>query len=318
MEDSQAKRIIGRYEGQERGPLLICTGGVHGNELAGIKALTLMLKMLEVEPITNESFSYKGRLLALKGNLQAIENEARYLHRDLNRTWNPAYVEAIVSRDPATLLTEDKELYDLHRIVLREIADYQPTSLVFLDLHTTTATGGIFTIPYEDEKSIQTAKDLFAPVILGLLDGIDGTIMHYFNQARFPDIPTISICFESGQHNDPLSTNRAIAAITNCMRAIGSVREQDVAHRHNYMLQTYSEGLPSISHLLSKHSIQPKDGFVMHAGFENFQKVKKGEVLAHNHHGDITCPEDSMILMPLYQRQGEDGFFLIQEGVSDS
>jgi len=62
MEDSQSKRIIGRYDGAERGPLLICTGGIHGNELAGVHALTLMLKMLEVEPITNESFSYKWRL----------------------------------------------------------------------------------------------------------------------------------------------------------------------------------------------------------------------------------------------------------------
>jgi len=315
MKDSQSKRIIGRYDGTERGPLLICLAGVHGNEHAGVKALSLMIKMLEVEPITNDSFSYKGRLLALKGNLQAIEKDVRFINRDLNRTWSPEYVKSIVSKDPKDLIAEDLELYHLHRIIKREIEEYKPESLIFLDLHTTTANGGIFTIPYEDEQSIAIAKDLFAPVILGLLKGINGTIMHYFNQKQFPDIATTSLCFESGQHNDPLSINRAIAALTNCMRSIGSVRQQDVAHRHNYMLQTYSEGLPKVSHLLSKHTIRHGDGFVMHLGYQNFQEVKKGEILAHDNNGDITCPEDCLILMPLYQKQGEDGFFLIKEGV---
>jgi len=230
MEYRQSSRIIGRYDGAEKGPLFICTSGVHGNELAGVKALDFMLKMLEVEPITNESFSYKGRLLALRGNLKAMDNGQRFITEDLNRKWKIKDVEKIISSPPTELRNEDLELFELHKAIHDEIADYQPSSLVFLDLHTTTADGGIFTIPFEDDASIAVAKELFAPVVLGLLDGIEGTMMHYFNQDRFPEIPTTSLCFESGQHDDPLSVNRAIAAITNCMRAIGSVRKEDVAH----------------------------------------------------------------------------------------
>ena len=315
MENRQSKRIIGRYDGASHGPLLICTSGIHGNELAGVKALDFMLKMLEVEPITNETFAYKGRLLALRGNLKAIENGQRYITEDLNRQWKANQVNRILSSDPQNLENEDLELYEIHKVIQDEIADYNPSLLVFLDLHTTTATGGIFTIPYEDDASIRIAKQLYAPVVLGLLDGIEGTMMHYFNQDRFPYTPTISLCFESGQHDDPLSINRAIAAITNCMRAIGSVRKEDVAHRHDQLLQTYSAGLPPISHLLSKHTIQKGDDFEMHPGFINFQKVKAGEVLAHDKKGSIKCPEDCLILMPLYQKQGEDGFFLMKEGI---
>jgi succinylglutamate desuccinylase len=53
----------------------------------------------------------------------------------------------------------------------------------------------------------------------------------------------------------------------------------------------------------------------MHPGFTNFQKVKKGELLAHDNKGEIICPHVGLILMPLYQKQGEDGFFLIREGI---
>ena len=45
------ERIIGKYTQGLPGPLLVCIGGMHGNERAGIRAIDLILKMLEVEPI---------------------------------------------------------------------------------------------------------------------------------------------------------------------------------------------------------------------------------------------------------------------------
>lgn len=315
MTNNPSDRIIGRYEGVSKGPLLICIGGMHGNESAGIRALELMLKMLEVEPITNESFAYKGRFLALKGNLNAIQQGVRYIDQDLNRSWTAEIIKKVTNADPTQLQNEEAELKDIHQTIIDEIDTYQPTELIFLDLHTTTATGGIFTIPYEDEISINISKNLYAPVVLGLLEGIHGTFLHYFNSTHFPNHKIAAICFESGQHNDPLSINRAIAAITNCMRAIGSVRREDVSHRHNYMLQTYSQGLPPISHLLHKHSIHPEDKFEMKPGFKNFDFVKEGTLLACDQNGDIVCPYDCRILMPLYQKQGNDGFFLIKDVV---
>jgi len=43
-------RIIGRYDGSEKGPMLVCIGAMHGNEPAGVRAIELVLKMLDVEP----------------------------------------------------------------------------------------------------------------------------------------------------------------------------------------------------------------------------------------------------------------------------
>ncbi|MBT8218744.1 MAG: succinylglutamate desuccinylase/aspartoacylase family protein [Bacteroidia bacterium] len=294
---------------------MICFAGMHGNETAGIRALELLFKMLEVEPITNESFNYRGQVVGIKGNLQAIDQGVRFVKKDLNRQWIKSNVDRICSKDPTTLEDEDLELFELHTLVQNEIEQYKPKSIIFLDLHTTTAEGGIFTIPHSDELSVSIAKDLFAPVLLGFLEGVSGTVLHYFNKHNFVFSKTVSLCFESGQHEDPLSVNRAIAALTNCMRAIGSVQQSDVAHRHNFLLQTYSKGLPPISNLIQRHIVRNGDGFQMLPGYQNFQMVKNGEHLATDKNGNIISPQDCRILMPLYQQQGEDGFFLIKDGI---
>ncbi len=50
------ERVIGIFDENHRGPLVIMFGGIHGNETAGVKALEYLIKMLEVEHITNETF----------------------------------------------------------------------------------------------------------------------------------------------------------------------------------------------------------------------------------------------------------------------
>ena len=115
-----------------------------------------------------------------------------------------------------------------------------------------------------------------------------------------------------GQHDETLSINRAIAALTNCLRTLGCVEAEHVENRHDSLLIQHSKGLPHVAELITIHSILPGDDFQMAPNYKNFQKVKKGEVLAHDKKGAIIAPEDSLILMPLYQNQGDDGFFLVK------
>ncbi len=307
----QNERYIGSFEGNERGPLLIVFGAMHGNEPAGVKALDLMFKMLEVEPITNPDFHFRGKIVGLVGNVRARAEGVRYINRDLNRQWTTENVARIKNAQLEDLDEEDLEIKELLEAVHHEIETYQPEKLIFLDLHTTTAFGGIFSIPQETEESIRIAVELHAPVIRGLLKGIKGTTLHYFNNENFaPD--TVAVTFESGQHDEQLSVNRAIAALTNCMRTIGCVEEAHVENRHDSILIEYSKGLPKIAELIMAYHISPDDNFVMAPNFKNFQPVKKGEILAKDKNGNVVAQEDSLILMPLYQKQGNDGFFLIK------
>ena len=234
----ELKRIIGRHEGNEKGPLLICFGAMHGNEPAGVEALRLMIKMLEVEPITNPAFQFNGRLVAIRGNLQAIQENKRFIEKDLNRQWTKKNVDYVKQQDYKDLGSEEKELKAIIEVIEHEIMDYQPEKVVVLDLHTTTAFGGIFSIATNDKESLRIAIELHAPVILGMLDGISGTSLHYFNNENFKP-ETVAVCFESGQHNENLSINRAIAAITNCLRTIGCVSAEHVENLHDNLLKEY-------------------------------------------------------------------------------
>ena len=48
----------------------------------------------------------------------------------------------------------------------------------------------------------------------------------------------------------------------------------------------------------------------MRAGYCNLQPVRAGEVVASDRDGPIEVPEDGLLLLPLYQGQGEEGFFV--------
>lgn len=312
MKKTNLKRIIGKYTGYKKGPLLIVLGGMHGNEPAGIVALELMFKMLEVEPITNPSFKYRGRLMGLIGNLQAYKIGERFIEKDLNRQWTKENVERIKNSPIDSLKAEDLEIKELLNVIHQEIEDYQPEKVVFLDIHTTTAYGGIFSIATEDPESLRIAVELHAPVIKGMLKGIKGTSLHYFNNENF-EPETVPVVFEAGQHDEPLSINRAIAAVTNCMRTVGAVLSDDVENRHDSLLIEFSKGLPKVAELVTIHSIDNQDNFKMNPDYKNFQTVKKGEILAYDKSGAIRASEDGLILMPLYQKQGDDGFFLVKK-----
>ncbi len=306
-----SNRIIGRFDGNEKGPLFICFGAMHGNEPAGIQAIDLVLKMLEVEPISNPDFNYNGRFLGLIGNTRALEKGVRFIDKDLNRHFIPKHIEEIRQRSLSAIDSEDKELIELLDTIDQEIKDYQPEKILFLDLHTTSSLGGIFTICENTEDSIRIASALHAPVILGFTRGLKGTTLHYFSEDNFKQ-KTISITFESGQHEESLSTNRAISAIINCMKEIGAVKNYQVENFHEEILIKYSTRLPKVATLLERYAADPDHQFRMKPGYGNFQYVKKGEVIAKDKNGPIAVKEDGLLLMPLYQKKGEDGFFVIK------
>lgn len=305
------KHLIGRFRGPNPGPLLITLGGIHGNEPAGVRAIEIVLEMLEHEPAHNPTFSFRGTFLGLLGNVRAFEMEKRYLEFDLNRRWDNEYIDHVKHTPPKGLEPEDIEMLELLALIKEEVEYAQPTNIIFLDIHTTSAIGGIFSIATDDPESLRLAIELHAPVIKGILTGMKGTTLHYFTADMF-GIDTVGVCFEAGQHIDPLSIKRAIAAIVNCMRSVGCVRPEDVENRHDQLLIDYSRGLPQVADFILAHTIKKTDGFRMRPGYKNFQRIKKGEILAYDKDGPIEAVEDGCILMPLYQMQGQDGFFLIE------
>jgi succinylglutamate desuccinylase len=305
-------RIIGRYIGEEKGPLFVVIGAMHGNELAGVYALQEVLNLLEREARINPDFIFSGQLLGIYGNWRAMQNGQRYIERDLNRQWTPQNVARIQQLNPESLQAEDAEIHELLTCLQYEINAYRPEEIILLDLHTTSATGGIFSIVSDELKSLQIAVQLHAPVITEMLQGVQGTSLHYFTTALF-DIPMTTLVFESGQHLDLDSVNRATSAIISCLRSIQCVDEFVVESKHDHLLIEYARSLPKVTELVYMHRINEGDEFIMKPGFQNFDRIQKGQPLAVDRTGLILSPLDGLILMPLYQKQGENGFFIVQE-----
>jgi len=306
------KRILGKYSQNNAGPLLVVLGAMHGNEPAGVLAIEELTKLLKQEPKNNPSFTFNGTFMGLIGNLKAYQQGERFIEKDINRHWTEKTIAHIESNPKDKLTSEEREMQEILDTIKQELKSNTYTRCVILDLHTTSSEGGIFTIPSEYPDSLQIALELQAPVVKGMLSGLKGTTLHYFTNDVLP-IDTTAVTFESGQHLDAFSPKRAIAAIINCMRTIECVDGAHVENRHDELLISYSKNLPRCSELVHRHHINDGDNFVMKPNYKNFQEIQKGEQLATDKDGPILSPFTGRILMPLYQKQGEDGFFIVEE-----
>lgn len=307
---SESERIIGHYRGAERGPLVVAIGGIHGNEPAGVRALERLFDLLEEEPRLNPAFNFRGELLALRGNVEALREGKRFIDADMNRIWQP-----ITPGQQEFARSEDREIYELITAIETALEESPLSELVLLDLHTTTADGGIFAVTGDDAASLSLTAELSVPVIKGMLGAMQGTTLHYFRGGNFGDRRVRALTFESGRHDDPAAIDLALAAAINLLRALGCVRAEDVSTYHDNLLRESAGNLPLLTELAYVHRVAAdgSDGFKMLPGFLNFQAVKAGEHLASDDSGNILCPADGFLLMPLYQKLGSEGFFLLRE-----
>lgn len=308
-------RIIGERIGSKPGPLMIVFAQIHGNEPAGYKAVEELFKAIDLEYVKNTNFEFCGRIVALQGNMKAAQANVRYIKKDLNRSWLPKEIDrirktkAIEKLDP-----EDQEIKENLDLIDAYIKLCQPPRVVVLDLHTTTAHGGIFTIPSQNPEARRIGLTMHAPVLHGFLDGLKGTTLHYFSQENF-DIDINAVCFEAGQHQSEDAYKHAVSAIIQCFKSIGGFYAKDIEIRHDQLLEKRSKGLPLEAKLVYVHRVEAEDNFRMTTTkiYNNFDPIAKGEILAYDKNGPIESPYDGLILMPLYQKQGDDGFFIIQE-----
>ena len=247
--------------------------------------------------------------------MKAAKKGVRYLDKDLNRSWLSGPIKRIMAtEDWEALDAEDQEIKANLEVIEDYVTRDHPDRVMLLDLHTPTAHGGIFSIPATNEESRRVALCMHAPVIHGFLKGLKGTSLHYFSKENF-SLDVNAVCFEAGQHEHEDSYKHAVSAIIECYKAIGGFYAKDIESKHDQLLQSRSEGLPLEADLVYVHDVAPEDEFRMTDAkvYNNFEPIKKGEILAYDRNGPIASPCAGLILMPLYQPQGSDGFFIIQE-----
>jgi succinylglutamate desuccinylase len=301
-EFTEIDRLIGQYRGEQPGPTLIFTAGIHGNEPAGIFALKDVFEKLK-----SQNIAFKGDMFAIGGNLSALEKGVRYKEADLNRVWHEDSVSDIrngreYSSENESL--EQKEIYDLIKKLLQKATG----PVYFFDLHTTSSDTIPFITVNDSLLNRKFTQQYPVPMILGIEEFLDGPLLSYINELGY-----VAFGYEGGQHDTLESINNHTAFIFLSLVFSGCLKRSQIEYQKNYDL-LYKNSMRSqiIYEIIRRHEIQTKDHFVMEPGFTNFQHIKKGQLLAKSNGNKIAASESVQIFMPLYQGKGNDGFFEIR------
>ncbi len=279
---------------------------MHGNEPAGVTALERVLQQLE-----SQRPAMRGAFVALTGNVAALAGGVRFVDHDLNRHWLPERVRSLRNgAPPESRSAEDNELLELLDACVEAIRDARGPVYV-IDLHTSSGESPPFVTIGDTLRNRAFALRLPVPVILGLEEQLEGTFLEYINR-----LGHITMGFEGGQHDAPRSIDRIEAVVWLSLAAAGVLMRPDemppVIRAREVLLETRA-GLPRVLEVRHRHPVTSGDGFTMRRGYSSFQPVAKGTPLARDKHGPIHAPESGRLLLPLYQAQGEDGFFVMRE-----
>lgn len=297
------ERIIGWYGSGTPGPTVVFFGGIHGNEPAGVRALEQVFARFETGEVPCE----RGTVIGIRGNLPALGRQQRYLQHDLNRLWNPARIARILETPQGRRSVEEQELASLHELLVHILAE-EAAPFYFIDLHTTSSQ----TLPFitiNDSMINRKFSELFpVPVILGIEEYLEGPLLSYINQLGY-----VALGFESGQHLDPAAITNAVDFIwlTLCFSGVTPSLEcfpksfrrlKSAALCDHYFYEVYY-----------RHELSNGHGFKMEEGYRSFQRIPRGTRVATQEGEPLALQKPGILFMPLYQQQGEEGFFLIRQ-----
>ena len=310
--DLLSDRLIGRHGGGGGGPLLICIAGLHGNEPAGVEALRRIHRRLgDARP------PFRGRLVTLAGNLPALSRGSRFVEEDLNRVWTLDRISALEEglRDgtpapPEVDTVEGGQQLQLLRAVRHVIESEDREDVYCLDLHTTSSHSVPFLTLSDSLRNRALAVNFPVPIVLGLEEELRGTLLDFLDH-----LGIAGVGIEGGNHRDPTSVDHLERAVWLALVSLDVVDLADVPEHDGlrHRLREAAVGIPSLFEVRYRHGLRRGDEFRMEPGYENFQSVSEGELVARDRRGEIRSPEAGRIFLPLYQEQGNEGFFLVQE-----
>jgi succinylglutamate desuccinylase len=294
-------REIGRIVSESPGATLIAVAGIHGNEHAGLHAARRVLDRLGRGDV-----AFAGEMVALAGNVGALGARRRFLDHDLNRVWSAAQVAAVEAHGGTdATAAEDREQRELLATVRAAIARARGC-VVLVDLHSTSAAGVPFVACGTGAAQRAFIADLPLPIIVGLEEKVDGALSAYWNAHG-----CTAFTVEGGQHDDPATIDNLAAVLLLVLEAAGMVGKDALpeASAGRGLLDGRRGDLPRMMEVVSRFAITPDQGFTMMPGFRNLDFARRSQLLARDKNGEIRANSDGLVILPLYQGQGNDGFF---------
>lgn len=291
------RREVGRLVGTDPGPTLAIVAGIHGNEPAGIHAARRVFARLERGDIRT-----RGEFIVFAGNVASLNLGIRYQVKDLNRCWSEDQVRELSTKT-------EKDAEDLEQVELLAALDAavgRSRGRVHIgDFHTTSASGIPFVLFGDTLPQRQFVRVFPLPIIMGLEELVDGVLASYWTRRN-----CVAFSCEGGQHDDPASIDSLEAVLWLALEEAGvTPRGLPEALAGAELLNTQRGNIPRVLEVLERRAITENDAFRMEPGFRNLDNAHEGRLLARDRNGDIRAPSDGIVMLPLYQGLGSDGFF---------
>lgn len=295
------KRYICNIEGPANRPLLIFICGIHGNEPMSVLAMNRVLEELQKEKIEID-----GNLIAIKGNVKALQLGDRFIDSDLNRLWLESEVKII--SNGSFFENERSEMKEIWDILRDKLKSRKQDDCVIFDLHTTSSPSVPFITINDTISNRNIAKNYPVATVFGIEEFLEGPLLSYMNELGFN-----AIGFEGGQHDEDAALENHKAFIWQSLATQGlisnSLKQVKEAKR---CLKKASVDPYKFFEITYRHEVKQEDEFIMYAGYKNFQSIEKNSRLAKSNEIEIVSEWNDRIFMPLYQKKGDDGFFIVR------
>ena len=294
------ERVLGNIKGENDTPTVIVIAGIHGNETAGVHAAKKILQKIDTQKI-----KCKGNLYVISGNLNALQKNIRFEKSDLNRIWTHENIVSInTSKNGSNADVQEQIAIYKH---IKELLTINKGPFYFIDLHTTSSDTTPFITISDSLNNRKFSSNFSIPIVLGIEEYLDGPLLTYINEFGH-----VALGFEGGQHDNSESIDNCEAFVWLALEASGCIQKSQILefsyYKNTLLAHSKKKDFYEIDY---RYLINNTEDFIMLNGFNNFEKISKDQVLALSNTIEIKANMDGMIFMPLYQNQGDDGFFII-------
>ena len=280
---------IWQVKGARPGPHIVVIGGTHGDERTGIEVIKILQPMFA----KGEKTLAKGRLTLILGNEEAIRlvRRATLPEHNLNRLFTEEHLAGPVL-----------DFYESRRA--HELAPILASADISIDLHSTSTPSKPFLANLFSPRHERVFRWFDTGTVLAdpdfILGGRRATTDEYVESCG-----GIGICFETGYEKDTSMRSAVAESVLNILRDQGLLDPTGHLTPPKRKYKVYQ---------FAKRVFLTGAGFRYAGEFpEEFQEVRKGEIIGY--HGDVpeVAEEDSAIVLQKAPEKwvvGRDIFFL--------
>jgi hypothetical protein len=193
--------------------------------------------------------------------------------------------------------------------VLRNLLSAHEAPFYFIDFHTTSSKTLPFITINDAMINRKFARKFPVPIILGIEEYLEGPVLNYINEFGY-----VSLGFESGRHASEEARTNSIAFFWLCLVFTGALPADKIDGFEDYLAELKQSAAHNRNfyEITERYAIEPEDTFEMAPGFQSFEAVDKGTPLALHNNEPVVASKNGILFMPLYQKQGAEGFFMIR------